>query len=130
MAFLYLFIPLHKVWVLGLKTVRAAKRYVYPVQLGEEEVQALNATVDRLECSRAEAIREAILHYAEYVKGLEVMKIREVTKEQARREVLAYLKEKDRAWSSEIADSLRLDITLVNNVLAELWGEGEVEPNA
>jgi len=102
----------------------------YPVQLGEEELQALNATADRLECSRAEAIREAILHYAEYVKGLEVIKIREVSKEQARREVLAYLKEKDRAWSSEIADSLRLDITLVDDVLAELWGEGEVEPNA
>ena len=114
----------------GLKTVRAAKRYVYPVQLGEEEVQALNVIVDRLECSRAEAIREAIVHHAEYVKGLEVMKIREVTKEQARREILAYLKEKDRAWSSDIADSLRLDITLVNDVLTELWSEGEVEPNA
>jgi len=119
---------LYKVLVVWLPSVKAAKRYVYPVQLGKGDLQALNEIVDRLECSKAEAIREAILHYAEYVMGLEVMKIREVPREEARHEILAYLSERDRAWANEIADQLRLDITLVNDVLTELWSEDEVEP--
>jgi len=111
-----------------LPSVKVAKRYVYPVQLGKGDRQALNEIADRLGCSKAEAIREAILHYAEYMRGLEVVKIREVSREQARQEILAYLRERDRAWADEIADHLRLDITLVNDVLTELWSEDEVEP--
>ncbi len=116
--------------MVSLSSVKATKRYVYPVQLGKEDLQALNEIVGKLECSKAEAIREAILHYADHIRGLEVMRIREVPREQARREITAYLRERDRAWSSEIADHLLLDITLVNDVLTELWSEDKIEPTA
>ena len=60
----------------------------------------------------------------------EVMRIREVSRSQARKEILEFLQRNDRAWSSEIADSLRIDLSIVNSVLEELWSEKRVEPTA
>jgi predicted transcriptional regulator len=53
-----------------------------------------------------------------------------VSRSQARKEFLEFLDKKERAWSSEIADSLRIDLTLVNSILEELWDEKQVEPTA
>lgn len=60
--------------------------------------------------------------------GLEVVTYRELTKEQAKEEVRKYLKGKDRVNSDEISGTLRADMSLVNEVLMELWKEGWVEP--
>ena len=111
-----------------MATTKRLKRYVYPVQLDDEEVQALNVIVERVGGTKSEAIREAIRSFAEEVKGMEVVKIREVSRKQARKEIPEYLDKKERAWSSEVADALRLDLTLVNRILEELWGEKKVEP--
>jgi DNA-binding MarR family transcriptional regulator len=61
---------------------------------------------------------------------VEVVKIREISRSQARKEILEFLDREDKAWSSDIADGLRLDISLVNRILEELWGEKKVEPTA
>ena len=104
-----------------------AQRYVYPVDLtGVEE--ELNKIVEKLGISKGKAIREAIQYYAEYVEGIEVVGYREVTKEQAKREIREYLKGKERVTSDEISSALRIDMSLVNEVLLELWQEGDVEP--
>ncbi len=58
------------------------------------------------------------------------MKIREVSRSQARKEILEFLEKNERAWSSEIADSLRIDLTLVSSILEELRREKRVEPAA
>jgi metal-responsive CopG/Arc/MetJ family transcriptional regulator len=113
-----------------LAIARQVKRYVYPVQLDEEELEALDAIVKRLHSSKSEAIREAIRNYADQLKGTEVIKIREVSRRQARKEILEFLEKNERAWSSEIADSLRIDLTLVNSILEELWSEKRVRPTA
>ena len=109
---------------------RHVKRYVYPVQLDEEELEALDTIAERLHSSKSEAIRESIRNYADQLKGTEVIKIREVSRRQARKEILDFLEKNERAWSSEIADSLRIDLTLVNSVLEELWNEKHVQPAA
>ena len=109
---------------------RQIKRYVYPVQLNEDVLAALDAIVERLHSSKSEAIREAIRNYADQLKGTEVIKIREVSRRQARKEILEFLEKNDRAWSSEIADSLRIDLTLVNTILEELWNEKRIQPTA
>ena len=109
---------------------RQVKRYVYPVQLDEEELEALDAIVGRLRSSKSEAIREAIRNYADQLKGTVVIKIREVSRRQARKEILEFLEKNERAWSSDIADSLRIDLTLVNSILEELWSERRVQPTA
>jgi metal-responsive CopG/Arc/MetJ family transcriptional regulator len=113
-----------------LATTKQVKRYVYPVQLDQDELEALDTIVERLHGSKSEAIREAIRNYADQLRGTEIVKIREVSRSQARKEILEYLQKNDRAWSSEIADSLRIDLSLINGVLEELWSEKRVEPTA
>lgn len=103
------------------------RRYVYPVDLSDN-VDDLNTIVEKLGTSKAEAIREALKHYAEYLQGLEVITYRKVSKKQAKNEIQEYLKGKERVGADEISDALRIDMTLVNEVLLELWQEGWVEP--
>lgn len=104
------------------------QRYVYPVDLTEVE-EELNLIVEKLKVSKAEAIREAIRYYAEELKGLEVVELRDIPREQAKKEILEYIRGKERVWADEIADALRLDLSLVNDILMELWSEGYVEPD-
>jgi metal-sulfur cluster biosynthetic enzyme len=104
------------------------QKYVYPVTLSEQDLVALNRLVEKLGCSKADAIRDAIRHYIEYVQGLEVVKIRQnISKDQAKREILEYLKGKNRVYADEVASALRLDFNFVNELLMGLWQEGRVE---
>ena len=109
--------------------IPAAKtqRFVYPVDLTEGQ-DDLNVITEKLGGSKAEAIREAIKHYAEHLRGLEVLKYREVSREDAKKEIQRYLKGKDRVRADEISDTLRIDFDMVNKLLLELWQEGWVEP--
>lgn len=114
--------------MMKLAVTKQVKRYVYPVQLDEDQLQALNMIVERTGKTKSEAIREAIRSFADEIKGMEIVKIRDISTRQARREILEYLDKNERAWSSEIADTLRLDLTAVSRILEQLWGEKKVEP--
>ncbi|MEW6222359.1 MAG: winged helix-turn-helix domain-containing protein [Candidatus Hadarchaeota archaeon] len=103
-------------------------RLVYPVDL-TERADDLKAIAEKLRISKAEAVREAIKNYAEYIRGLEVVAYRQVSKAQARKEVQSYLRGKERVWADEISNALQIDLGLVNEVLLEMWKEGWVEPN-
>lgn len=104
-------------------------REVYPVNIDKETSEALNTLMKRLGYSKAEAIRESIKNYADNVKGIQVVQVREgVSLKQAKKEVLEYLQKNGRSWSSDIALSLRLDPELVEKALDELWSEEEVQP--
>lgn len=122
------FIPVYKTYTTVKKLASAkAQRYVYPIDLSDRG-RDLGLIATKLGMSKAEAIREAIKHYAEYLRGLEVVTYRELAKGQAKEEVRKYLKGKDRVSADEISDALRVDMSLVNEVLMELWQEGWVEP--
>jgi len=105
-----------------------AKGYVYPLKLTEESQKDLAKIIEKIRCTKAEAIRDAIKHYAEYLEGLEVVNLRDISVKEAKKEIQEYLKGRDRVHADEIADALRLDLSLVNKVLEALWREGEVEP--
>ena len=105
-----------------------AKGYVYPLKLPQDAQENLQRITEKLGCTKAEAIREAIKHYAEYLEGLEVVNLRNLSEEDAKKEIQAYLKGKERVTADRISDDLRLDLSLVNRVLLALWQEGEVEP--
>ncbi len=62
------------------------------------------------------------------IEDLEIITYRDITKEQAKREIQKYLKGRKRVGADEISDVLRIDMTLVNETLHELWHEGWVEP--
>ncbi len=103
------------------------ERLVYPVDLTEQATD-LKLISEKLGISKAEAIRESLKHYAEQLRGIEVVTYRDVGRAQAKKEVERYLRGKDRVWTDEISDALRLEPGLVNEVLMELWKVGLVEP--
>lgn len=103
------------------------KRVVYPVDITEVDAP-LEKICNKLTMSKAEAIREAIKHYAEYVEGLEVVEYRNISKIKAKKEVADYIKGKERVSADEVSDALRIDMSLVNETLLELWQEGWVKP--
>ena len=113
-----------------MATTKQVKRYVYPVQLDEAELEALDAITEKMHVSKSEAIRGAVRNYADMLRGTEVVKLREISRSQARKEILEFLDGRNRAWASEIADELRLDISLVNRILEDLWSEKKVEPTS
>jgi len=104
------------------------QRYVYPVDLTEVE-RELNIITEKLKVSKAEAIREAIRHLSEELRGIEVVELRDVSGDQAKKEIIEFIKGRDRVWADEISDALRIDLSLVNDILMELWSEGYVEPD-
>lgn len=115
-----------EVWRFDVGPIR--KRDVYPISLGKEDRQILNEIVTRSKVSTAEGIRRAIRHYAEYLRGLEVITFRKVSKKQAKREIEKYLKGKARVKADEISDALGIDFDLVNETLLKLWEEGWAKP--
>ncbi len=102
-------------------------RYVYPVTLDKNDREALKFISDKLGSSKADAIREAIDHYSEYLEGIEVVKPRKLSDAQATKEIIEYLKGKERVYTDEIVEALNIDFDRVNNILMNLWQEGKVE---
>ena len=95
-------------------------------RLAEKTEQEIEKLVSQgFYMSRSEFIRDAV---REKLTSFRVIQLREgVGSEQAKREILDYVREKGKAWTSEIADDLRLDLDLVRHVLDELQREGELE---
>ncbi len=74
--------------------------------------------------SVSEFIRDAV---REKLEDIEVMDLRDISHKEAKKEILNYIKSKGRAWTSEIADDLRLDLEIVVKVLNELSNEGKIK---
>jgi len=94
----------------------------------KEDIYNLKRIMAKLGVNQSEALREAARQYADRLDGVEIVKLREVSFEQAKKEISNYLKQKEKATNAQIADDLRLDIVLVNKVLNVLWEAELVEP--
>ena len=75
-----------------------------------------------------------ILIYMQYIyprdlTEVEIVELRDIPKEQAKKEIISFIKGKERVWADELADALRLDLTFAQDILKELWEEGYVEPD-
>jgi len=94
----------------------------------KEDISNLRRIMAKLGINRSEALRGAVKQYADQIDGVEIIKLRDMTFEQAKKEISSYLKQKEKATNAQIADDLRLDIVLVNKVLNALWEVELVEP--
>jgi Mn-dependent DtxR family transcriptional regulator len=56
-----------------------------------------------------------------------VIKIRKISKEQAKKEIVQFIKNRKEADTFDIANELRLDMDLTVKALRELWEEGRVK---
>lgn len=62
------------------------------------------------------------------VSEIKIANVRNVSETTAKREILEYLDERERAYPSDIADDLELDYDLVRRVLRALKKSGETMP--
>ena len=106
--------------------VQQVQRYIYPVDL-TGSTEALDIICVKLGISKAEAIREALDNYSNQVKGMKVIEIRKLSQKQGQKEILDYVKKHKGAYTSEIADGLRLDVMFVNETLTKLAERGKVK---
>ena len=107
---------------------KTVERLVVPVRFSRSEIEKIDKTVERLGLkSRSELIREATEKYIQEAGSLKVIEIRDnVSLQEAKAEILAYLRHHKEAETFDIANDLRLDLDLTVRALKELWEEGKV----
>jgi len=104
---------------------QTGKARMIPIRLPEVQVNRIDEIVDTFGYkSRTDFIREAIEHYVKEVELVKIIKIRDIPREEAKREIRDYLKSRDKAWLDEIADDMGLDFAFVVDVVEELEKEG------
>ncbi|MFQ6056415.1 MAG: hypothetical protein ACE5KT_04610 [Methanosarcinales archaeon] len=74
--------------------------------------------------SVSDFLRDAV---REKLDGIEIIELRDVDRETAKKEILDYYKKNERAYPSDVADDLRLDWDLVWEITEELEKEGQLE---
>lgn len=95
-------------------------------RLSPQEVEKLDALVEAGSfLNRSDAIRTAV---RQMVSGVRIVNVRHISMSQAKQEILSFLKGKEEAYPSDMADALDLDYELVVRALRELRQSGEVEP--
>lgn len=57
---------------------------------------------------------------------IEIVDLQEISREEAKKQVIDYFIEHKSAWLSEIAEKLRLDIELIIDITNELEKEGKL----
>lgn len=102
--------------------------YLPPIRIESPILKELDSLVNIFGYrSRTELIREAIEDKIANLKGSEIMELREMTDEQAKKELLEYIKGKESIYPSDIADALRLPLEQVFRIVNVLFTEGRVE---
>jgi len=101
---------------------------IVPVRFSKDEIERINKTVERLGLkSRSALIREATRKYVQEAGSLKVIEIRDnISPNEAKKEILAYLRLHKEAETFDIANDLRLDMALTVKALKDLWEEGKV----
>lgn len=108
--------------------VASPKVHSIPTRLTSDQVNRIDRLVKRLGLrSRSQFVRQAVEHYLEEMGGMKIIEIREIGVDQAKREIVEYLRGKGEADTFDIANDLRLDLELTVKTLKELWEGGMVE---
>lgn len=94
-------------------------------RLSPKEVEEIEKLVEEgFYMNVADLVRMAV---REKLEAIKVIDVRDVEKEKAKKEIIGYLKENQKAYPSDIADALRLDFDLVIEIVKELVKEGRVK---
>jgi len=107
--------------------VDMTKRATIPVSMPVDVIKRVDNVRAKLGYrSRNEVIRESVRHFLEEIEEMKVIRIRNISLKQAKKEILAYLKQRNSAYVSDIADTLGIDIQVAFKAVEELQREGEV----
>lgn len=106
---------------------KVVKRATIPVSLPISVVKKIEELRARLGYrSRNDVVREAVRRFIEEMEEAKVLYVRDVTVEQAKREIMEYLKRHGSAYVSEMAESLGINIELAFKAVEKLEKEGVV----
>ena len=93
--------------------------------MAKQEYDAIRQLVDAgAYVNVSDFVREAV---RDKLQNVEIITLRDVTPEQARKEILRYIDGHGRCYPSDIAYDLRLDYRFVTQVVEQLIEEREVE---
>ncbi len=94
-------------------------------RLSPKELEEIEKLVEEgFYMNTADFVRTAV---REKLETIEIIDIRDVSKENAKKEIIDYLKRNRKAYPSDVADALRLDFDLVLEITKELAKEGRVK---
>ena len=103
------------------------KRVTVPISMSPDLVERIDIARAKLGYrSRNEVIRKSVEHFLEEAGETKIIKLRNIPKVKAKREVWEYLCRRGTAYPSDVADELRLDYRLVVEIIRELWEEKKV----
>lgn len=106
---------------------KVVKRATVPVSLPKTVVKKLERLRARLGYrSRNDVIREAINRFIEDIEETKAIYVREMTLQQAKKEIIKYLKHHGSTYVSEMAEELSIDVELAFKAVEELEKEGVV----
>ena len=106
---------------------KVVKRATVPVSLPMVVVEKIEKLRARLGYrSRNDVIREAIRRFIEDIEKTKVVYVREISLEQAKKEIVEHLRHHGSAYVSEIAEDLGIAIELAFKAVEELEKEGVV----
>src|SRR3989338_3363930 len=95
------------------------------VRLTEREGEEIKKLVEAgLYISVSEFIRDSV---RKNIASMKVVEMRSISKTQARKEILNYMKKHKEAYASDISEELGIDLDLIFSVMKELDKEGVVE---
>lgn len=107
---------------------KVLREKMIPVRFDDDQVQAIDEVMSKIGAkSRSEFVREAVRHYLDTVKEMKIIRVRSLSKEQAKREIVDYLRDKKEAETFDIANDLRLELEVTVQALKELWEEGSIK---
>lgn len=102
--------------------------FLPPIRVEYKILKKIDELVEKIRYrSRSELIREAIEDKIAQLEGSEIIQLRNVSKYKAKKEILEYIKGKDRIYPSQIAEDLRLDLSMTFEIINELFTEGKLE---
>lgn len=93
----------------------------------ELSLDRLAAAVDRVTNTELPRLLESISRLTDQLCGGEAIEIRELPREQAKQEILEYVRMKGRGSYTTIVEALNLDLQLVVELCEELVTEGKIE---
>jgi len=106
---------------------KVVKRTTVPVSLPSAVVRKIEKLRARLGYrSRNDVIREAIRRFIEDMEETKIVYVREMTFEQAKKEIAEYLRHHGSAYVSDMAEDLGIDTELAFKAAEELEKEGVV----
>lgn len=106
------------------------KQIVNPVvslRLPEEKITEIDRLVSRFAFkTRTDFFEKAIDSFVNELQTTKVVNLREFTKEEAKQEIMNYLKIKPGTYVSDMADELGMDVELAFSVVKELMEKKKV----